>query len=386
MSENDYLKPPHSPDDPDEQTTPPAFHIDEPPIDEEDTRPKAPVVVPEMSLHDQPPPLAPAYPPVDAQTASLLADPNEWATGRIRGIDDTGPARGRALLMVVVMAGTVCLCMAMIGLASFAGYRDGLATNDARVTQTLATGIAEQYATGSANLQAGYAELAAARFGWIVETIQAPTQYALDSPVQLAVARTIAAYTDTPMPTMTPTASPSPTATLTPEPSPTSPVTATTDPLQDPAYFYEQAATAMRVSRYEEAIEWLDALIALNPTFQPADPNAESVNDMLLRALTQQGRIYLLGANEDGQDRLSRGVYLIYRADEIGTVEPDWLLGQAIFVERYINARNYVNGGNYAGALPVLEGLCAENCDWSYGGVSVRDLLCTAEPSHSRCN
>ncbi len=380
MSENSYSNVPHLPDDPEQQTPPPAFHMDEPPIAEEDTRPKAPAVVPEM-LPPQGIPQAPAHLPIDAQTASLLADPDEWATGRIRAIEDGEPARGRALLLVVVMAGTVCLCMAMIGLASFAGYRDGLATNDARVTQTLATGIAEQYATGAADLQAGYAELAAARFEWIVETIQAPTQYALDSPVQLAVARTIAAYTPTSMPTLTPTASPSPTVTLTPPPSPTSPTTPTADPLQDPAYFYEQATTAMRVSRYEDALEWLDALIALDPTYQRAE-----VNDMLLRALTQQGRIYLLGANEDGQDRLSRGVYLIYRADDIGTVEPDWLLGQAIFVERYVNARNYVNGGNYGAALPVLEGLCTENCDWSYGGVSVRDLLCRAEPGHTRCN
>jgi hypothetical protein len=72
------------------------------------------------------------------------------------------PAPARALLLAVVMLGTVCLCLALVSLASFAGYRDGLATNDVRITQTLATGIAEQYATGVADLEQGYAELAAA--------------------------------------------------------------------------------------------------------------------------------------------------------------------------------------------------------------------------------
>jgi hypothetical protein len=76
---------------------------------------------------------------------------------------------------------------------------------------------------------------------------------------------------------------------------------------------------------------------------------------------------------------LQRGVLLIYRADEIGTVEPPELFGEAIFVEMYLNARSYVNGGNYAAAIPVLEELCNINCGWSYHGLSVRDLLDQAQ-------
>jgi len=45
----------------------------------------------------------------------------------------------------------------------------------------------------------------------------------------------------------------------------------------------------------------------------------------------------------------------------------------------YINARNYVTGEDYARALPVLEELCRINCEWSYHGVSVRDLLNRAQ-------
>lgn len=367
----------HTPGEPEHEPTEP-LHIDEPPVADDDTQPRAPVaprdVAPQL-------PAQPA-PPLDAQAASLMADADDWARGRVpmqNEPDDTSSRRSSPLLLITVMLGTACLCLAMIGLAGFAGYRDGLATNDARVTQTLATGIAQQYATGAADLQAGFAELAAARFEWIVETIQAPTEYALDSPVQLAVARTIAAYTPTAAPTHTPTVTPTSPATdtpLPPSPEPALSVTATQpaqqaqDQLQDPEYLYEQAMTAKRVARFEEAIEWLDALIALDPAYRSAEVKQELVN-----LLTEQGRIYLLGMNEDGEDKLARGVYLVYRADELGTVQPEWLLGQAIFVERYINARSYVNGGYYETAIPILEELCAESCDWSYAGVSVRDLL-----------
>jgi hypothetical protein len=71
---------------------------------------------------------------------------------------------------------------------------------------------------------------------------------------------------------------------------------------------------------------------------------------------------------------LARGVFLIYRADELGTVEPASWLYEADFGERYLNARNYVNGGNYAAALPILQTLYDENPNWSYRGVSVSDL------------
>lgn len=307
----------------------------------------------------------------EEQAARLLADPQEWAGRRAPRPDHPRP---RLLITAAVMAGMLCLCLALVGMAGFAGYRDGLATNDAKVTQTLATGIAEQYVAGSADLQAGRAEMAALRFSWIVETIQAPTQYALDSPVQLAVARTVAAFSPTPppAPTLTPTLSLTPTITLTPPPPASA--TPTLSPLEDPAYFYDQAQIAMRLARYETAIEWLDALIALDPTYRPAE-----VQPMLLEALTQQGRLYLTGQNPDGEDRLARGVYLIYRADELGTVEPEWLLGQARFVEMYVNARNYVDGGYYATAIPMLEELCRFNCQWSYHGVSVEDLLARAQ-------
>ena len=316
---------------------------DEPPLAEDDTRPRAPVSVPPWGEE----------PPIDP-----LADTAEIAIGR---------TAARPLLLALVLGATLCLCLLMVGFAGYAGYRDGLATNDARLTQTIATGIAEQYQMGVNDLAQGYAELAAARFAWIVETVNAPAAYAGDSAALLATARAIASYTPTPAPTSTYT----PSATPTPSPTPPSPSpTPSPEPRQDPAYLFEQAQTALRLVRYEEAIEWLDALRALAPDYRSAE-----VEDMLVKALTEQGKLYLRGQNPDGADMLARGVLLIYRANDIRPVQPSTLLGEAIFVEMYLNARNYVNGGYYAQALPILEELCRMNCGWSYRGVSVQSLL-----------
>ncbi|MBN1565023.1 MAG: hypothetical protein JXA10_14345, partial [Anaerolineae bacterium] len=172
--------------------------LNEVPVEPDDTQPRAPVGLRER--------LAAAEPPLDP-----MADTAETYT--------LSPGSGRWLLAFSVLAGTLCLCALMVGSASYLGYRDGLATNNAKVTQTLATGIAEQYATGIVDLAQGRAELAVIRLEWIVETLQAPTEYAQDSAARLNIARTRAAYTATPAATATPTASPTlPAPTNTPVP------------------------------------------------------------------------------------------------------------------------------------------------------------------------
>ncbi len=333
----------------------------EPPVAPDDTQPRAPV-----GLHEQ---LAAEEPPFDsgADTAEVPA---------------ISPASGRWLLALTVLAGTLCLCALMVGSAGLLGYRDGLATNDAKVTQTLATGIAEQYATGVMDLAQGYAELAAARFEWIVETIQAPTEYAQDSAMRLAIARTRAAYTPTPEATETATPSLTPTESVPTETLPAETPVPTLNSLEDPAYLYRQAEIAASLARYEETIEWLDALRALAPDYE----RAAEAQAMLMHALTEQGKIYLRGQNADGEDMLLRGVQLVYRAQDLGEI-PSTLYGEAIFVELYVTARSYVAGGNYAAALPILQDLCNQNCEWGYPNVNpvtVRDLLTIAQEGNSQ--
>lgn len=342
-----------------EPVEPPIEVTSEPAVSHDDTQPNAPVD--ELRA----PWVRPELPPADDDTSPRPPRPPRPAAT---------PAR--SLLMVMVMALTLCICGTAVGLAGVAGYRDGLATNEAKATQTIATEIAEQYAAGLENMEAGLYELAIARFEWIVETVRPPARYLGDSASRLSVARTAAAVTPTPTAapteaaTLTPTRTPEPTRT--PVPAPATEATPAPD-MSDPAYLYDQAARASRLARYEEAIEWLRSLQALDPNHRPQEAHA-----MLMEALTLQGTIYLRGANEDGEDRLARGVLLIYEASDLGRVEPQSLLYEADVAERYLNARNYLNGGNYAQAIGILEQLCAEaesTCNWGYRGTSVRDLL-----------
>jgi len=332
----------------------------------------------------------PALSPDDTQPQPMVDGPRTagpWVRPELPPAeDDTSPrpprspragaTPARPLLMVMVMVLMLCICATSVGLAGVAGYRDGLATNEAKATQTIATEIADQYAAAVGDMDAGLYELAIARFEWIVETVRPPARYLGDSAARLSAARTAAAVT--PSPTSAPTEAATSTPTFTPEPTRTpvpAPATeATPAPdMSDPEYLYDQAARASRLGRYEEAIEWLRSLQALDPNHRPQEAHA-----MLMEALTLQGTIYLRGANEDGEDKLARGVLLIYEASDLGRVEPQGLLYEADVAERYLNARNYLNGGNYAQAIAILEQLCAEaesTCNWGYRGVSVRDLL-----------
>lgn len=355
-----HQSPDHEPDSETPDEMPPANITphDEPPVDASDTRPRPAAASPETALAAEEPPIDPR---ADTAPKPAAAPPR---------------AGTRPLLLLAVMAGTLCICATLVGLAGFAGYRDGLATNDARVTETMATGIYEQYATGVADLEAGNAELAALRFEWIVETIQPAAPYMHDSAMLLETARAVAAFTATPTPSATPTASLTPLpATDTPTATimPTSGAVPDGDASYDPEDMFQQAEMALRVGDYEDAIEWLDALRAIAPDYRVSE-----VRPRLMEALTRQGLIYIRGANTDGEDKLQRGVNLIYRAQELGSVEPGSALYEAQVAERYINARSALAGNNYAVALPILEQLCAESeatCNWSYRGVSVRDLL-----------
>lgn len=336
--------------------------IVEPPVVLEDTQPQRPLVTPMFG--PLPPPGEPPF------------DDDDTPPRPMRPPQEPAGTPARSLLTLLVMVMMLCICITSVGLAGFAGYRDGLATSAAKSTHAVATEIAVQYAAGVENMDAGLYELAIARFEWIVETVRPPARYLSDSVARLSIARTAAAVT--PTPSAAPTEASTPTPTITPEPTRTpvpAPATeATPAPdMSNPAYLYEEAARASRLGRYEEAIEWLRSLQALDSNHRPQETHA-----MLMEALTLQGRIYLRGANEDGEDQLARGVLLIYEASELGTVEPQSLLYEADVAERYLNARNYLNGGNYAQAAAILEQLCAEaesTCNWSYRGVSVRDLL-----------
>lgn len=321
---------------------------------QDDTQPKPPrdsrEMVPPSSLEDTGPRQAtqPLY-------VSPIAPPPSAASSCL----------GRLMLLGVVLMAS-CLCIAIIALSGVAGVRDEL---DAIGTQSVATRVARvetQYALGVTDFEQGRYELAEIRFA----DVQTLMPGYLDVEARLQTAQAIMSYTPTPSPSPTlPPQTPTPlsatvAATVSSSLTPTAGVNA--------ADLFGQAETAMTLGMYTEAIKWLDALILLDPTYR-----RDEVQEMLLNAHIAQGRIYLRSQNEDGEDRLAQGVQLINRASELGTV-PGELLYEADFVARYLAARAYLDGGAYDQARQVLTRLCEEDCDWSYRGRSVRDMLIQA--------
>lgn len=318
---------------------------------QDDTQPKAPAGLRE-TLSDTAPfhptdPIPPsgAYPPVE---------------------EDSRLGFSGIALMLGVVGMASCLCILIISLSGLAGLRDEIEAIRADSTAEQGTAIANQYALAQEDARNGNIDLALQRYQFILDAVP---DYQ-DTRAQVQALQTIAAYTPTPLPA---TATPLPSQTPTPEAvveNPDAPTDAPADPYAlDPQELFNRAQSAMTTSDYEDAIEWLDVLILVDSNYRRVE-----VRQMLVDAHIAQGRIYLRSQNDDGEDRLAQGVQLIFRADELGEV-PGELLYEADFIARYLAARAYVDGGAFDQAREVLTRLCEEDCDWSYRGVSVRDLL-----------
>ncbi|NJL92969.1 MAG: hypothetical protein HC915_04230 [Anaerolineae bacterium] len=255
---------------------------------------------------------------------------------------------------LAVMGAAACLCASIILLAGFAGVRDAYTAISTQAVQTREAEVATQYARARSEIEAGEFELAAERLEFVAT--RAPGYR--DAEQQLAVVQLRLSAT----PTFTPTQPEPPSATPPEQPG------GTPDAPFAPATLYSQGESALGVALYEEAIAWFEALRQTDPEYRRAE-----VRQNLIDAYTRQGTLYLRGQNADGADRLAVGVQYIYRATDLGYSGP--LITEADFVELFLTARGYLEGGLVEQARPVLNRLCELNCSWSYRGVSIEALV-----------
>lgn len=318
--------------------------------------------------------------PIVADNEIPQANYNSIPTNNI--YSDAPPRR--CLLSVVVMLMTACLCVTTISMSGLAGYQDEARTVRNENAQTSVAEVATQYYLAVEDEMAGLDAFARDRYEFILT--EQPAY--LDVEARLQQVNIRLAYTATPLPptvtftatsepdTPVPAASPTPTEIL---------ATATSDPFNvEDAY---AGAYAYYISGlYEEAIERLNIVIQINPAYERAE-----VDKMLFDALKTQSILYLRARNtgtpETGfeGDQLARGVQLANQAIAIYEVNPTvgsltlgdggTLTGERNFVASYMTGRDFVYGGRYADALPILENLCTINCGWAYGGVTVQSLL-----------
>jgi tetratricopeptide (TPR) repeat protein len=287
-------------------------------------------------------------------------------------IDPEEPPSGRCLLSLGVALITTCIALTIVSLSVVAGYRDELKEIQTEDAQSLQEEAAFQYERGLEDETAGRFELAQGRYGWIATRLP---NYR-DVPQRLAVLDEALSITPTPTPTDTPEATLEPTDTPMPE------ATATTE--QPPIVtYYSNAERALSFRRFEDTIEWLDAVIATDPSYRRAE-----VDQMLFEALTEQARIYFKGTNpvdEAGTsgypgNQLARGVQLTNRATQLQLQNPSvGSLGdlgfEAYYADQIMLALGYMEGGQYGAALPILERLYTESSVWSYRGLTIEGLL-----------
>lgn len=336
----------------------------EPPIQPDDTQPRQGQSVPTV-------------------TPAPTLDPS-WTTPLdTQDLLDAGTDMQRAgtpcLLSVVVIGITTCMCIAVIVMAAVAGYRDELDVIQTEEAADVRATSVVQYELALNDIEAGRWELASERLQFINERIanfEDTANLLQQAAIQLSQTPT-PVMTNTPVP---PSATPTLTMTPTPEISPTPTMSLIAQAFQDGENFYT-------TQRWEEAIEMLEIVKDLDPTYRPQD-----VDRMLFDAYNRQASLYFVGQNPVDErspftgyagNQLTRGLTLYNKANEIFAT--NGAVGQyddmdhytAWFVGNFLNAQRYVDGGNYAAALPILEELCSPrgNCNWSYRGLSVQNLL-----------
>ncbi len=297
--------------------------------------------------------------------------PEPARPGGLLGDDDAPP--GRCLLSLLVIGATTCLCSVVIALSALAGYGDELDKIQTKEAGDREIAISTQYALAVQNEAQGAIELALDRYRFI-ETQQ--PGYGDVQPRMTQIALVLSA-TPTPSPSLTPTSSPTATIEASPQAS------ATPEVSQAEEYF-RQGQKFMDAGLYEEALEWFDAVISVDPAYRRTE-----VDVMRVEALKDQGFIYLRGLNlDDGSNglpgnQLVRGVQMVKDAERIWLEQPaaipdEILRYEADYVERVLNAQAYLAGGLTANALEILQHLYSESSLWSYRGVTIEDLLIQA--------
>jgi tetratricopeptide (TPR) repeat protein len=335
----------------------------EPPLQDDDTQPRR-----ATSRISETPPTGAPTPPVDPSWTAPLDTDNLLDA-------DAQQYRSRTpcLISTAVMVLTTCMCAAIVLMAAVAGYRDELDDIQTEEAANLQGTSAVQYELALADIAAGNLEIAFERLRFIDERLPA---YQNTSGLLQEVALQLS-VTPTPSATHTPSMTPTPQATSTPDASPT--------PTLSPVEVAFQQGQAAHISRrWEDAIEMLEIVRDLNPSYR-----RQEVAQMLFDAYDQQARIYFNGGNPVEQssamglpgNQLARGLQLYQKA--LALLQEAPAAGRADeldnytagFVDRFLNAQRLVDAGNNAAALPILEQLCSENCDWGYRGLTVRGLL-----------
>jgi hypothetical protein len=253
------------------------------------------------------------------------------------------------LLVVAVGLAFACLFVSSVGLAGYAGWRDGAEFAQTKKSGTLVSYLGNQATLARVDCDEGRYELCNERCKYVAT--QQPSFPGMASCMTLAQL----VLSATPTPSAIPTIAPTPTQTPTQPPN--------TGGLPSPEELFARSQEAIRTEDYENAMKWLEALRGRDADFRRKD-----VEDMLVKTyLALAGRYKL-------EKRFSEMIIVVKKAAKIRSLaETDWEF-TADVAQRYLDAKAALDAQNYALANRGFAWLIENAPAWE----DTKELACQA--------
>lgn len=254
---------------------------------------------------------------------------------------DTGRDRRGCLLYSVIGAVAVVFSLAIVLLAGAAGWTSGQRLWQEYATATQSAEINDQLARIPGDVSSRNSVMLNARVQYLATLT--PGVSGMSEIIQTATA-----LFDSLQPTTTPALAPSPTAGLVASPTPGAQVVITPAPggQYDLPALLQEARSMVSLGQYDEAIDLLDAIIAVDPNFE-----RETVRALMLEALSTQALNLFRTGNA-----LAKAINLTERAKEFGLPGDSELRFEQYIAGLYLQAKSAI-GTNYPVAIQALQEL-----------------------------
>ncbi|XWX03738.1 hypothetical protein VZO05_14620 [Aggregatilineales bacterium SYSU G02658] len=278
-------------------------------------------------------------------------------------LDDTQPNRAVSMPHMVTVedeegGGPGCVVWGLVGafmvagslfvvlMAALAGWNDGYRVAIGNATATSAQEILTQCNLIPNDLAQNAFGLAQVRVNSLMESPQGAECVATLAP-QMTAVYSSAMQTLTPAATATPEPSPTPALVVDAAPPPDAPPAPTSSSGFDLGGLLAEAEADIEAGEYLRAIDTLDAISAVDPTFQKS-----RVDQLLFRALTSEATRQFRGGGN-----LAQAIALTSRAEVYGDVGE--LNYERFIAELWLQSQAY-SGVNYPRAIQLLNRIVFE--------------------------
>lgn len=238
---------------------------------------------------------------------------------------------------------SLMMAVAIVFVAAFAGWSDGLGIARSNATATRGADVAAQCAFLPTDIANENVNLVTRRLEDMTQGGSLPACAQAFAPQATEIyLRSIA--TATPTATLTPTMTPTSTPTPVPQVTEAAPLDEPSADLEfDPSPLLAEARQFIENEQYLEAVDTLDAVLAIDPTYQRT-----TVNQLLFDALTREARrLYRTGGN------LQEAILLTNRAEEYGSLADSDLNFERTIARWYVDAQAFI-GLDYPEAIRLL--------------------------------